>query len=180
MTSYEYDEVYAARQIKRSRNPLRRFVKGFYLRDLLKDVVGPTIDFGCGAGQLLARLPEKSIGLEVNAALVKHLKRNKMNVQLYDPDLDRLSFASLKPNLYQTFVMSHVLEHFEDAAEGLRQILSACKRLGVRRVIVPVTVADCHSDLVACTTGDFRVGRASGHCAKGQTYHRDRRHLQSY
>lgn len=138
MAVSEYDEVYATRQLNRSRNPLRRLVKGFYLRDLLKDVVGPTIDFGCGAGQLLARLPEKSIGLEVNAALVKHLRAEGKNVQLYIPERDKLSFSDLMPNLYQTFVMSHVLEHFEDAADGLRQILRACDRLGVKRLIVIV------------------------------------------
>ena len=34
--------------------------------------------------------------------------------------------------------MSHVLEHFDNAANGLRKILDSCKKLGVQRVIVIV------------------------------------------
>ena len=47
----EFDRHYAAEQVRRSRHPLRRIVKGFYLREVLRDVVGPSIDFGCGASQ---------------------------------------------------------------------------------------------------------------------------------
>jgi SAM-dependent methyltransferase len=138
MSVSEYDTAYATRQLSRSRNPLRRLGKGFYLRDLLKDVIGPTIDFGCGAGQLLARLPENSIGLEVNVELVKALQSQGKNVQVYNPEQDQLSFAGLPADHYKTFVMSHVLEHFDDAAEGLHKILRACGRLGIRRVIIVV------------------------------------------
>lgn len=134
----EYDAAYAARQLSRSRNRLRRLIKGFYLRDLIRDVRGPTIDFGCGAGQLLARLPEHSIGLEVNAALVEAMQSQGMNVQHYEPLQDQLMFNDLPANRYKTFVMSHVLEHFEDAADGLHKILRSCDRLGVNRVIVVV------------------------------------------
>lgn len=138
MSSAEYDAAYAARQLSRSHNPLRRLVKGFYLRNLTRDVRGPAIDFGCGAGQLLAKLPPGSVGLEVNATLVEALQSQGLDVRLYDPMQDHLRFNDLADGHYQTFVMSHVLEHFEDAADGLRKILHACRRLDVSRVIIVV------------------------------------------
>jgi SAM-dependent methyltransferase len=138
MSGTEYDEAYAERQLSRSRNPLRHLIKNFYLRDLMREICGPTIDFGCGAGQLLAKLPKGSLGLEVNATLVQELKSQGLNARLYDPIQDQLFFAELADGQYQTFVMSHVLEHFDDAVDGLHKILRACGRLGISRVIVVV------------------------------------------
>ncbi|MBT9566873.1 MAG: methyltransferase domain-containing protein [Thiobacillus sp.] len=138
MSTHDYDATYAQRQLIRSRNPLRRLVKGFYLRDLCREVRGPAIDFGCGAGQLLARLPAGSLGLEVNATLVDTLRSRGLNVQLYEPELDQLRFSDLPSGQFETFIMSHVLEHFDHAAVRLRQILYACGRLNISRVIVVV------------------------------------------
>ena len=134
----EFDQRYAAEQLRRSRHPLRRLVKGYYLRNILRDVRGPGIDFGCGAGQLLERLPEGSIGLEVNPALVQALQARGLNVLRYDPEADGLALAALTENRYSTFVMAHVLEHFADAAASLRILLGSCRRLGVGRVILVV------------------------------------------
>ena len=72
----EFDRHYAAEQLRRSRHPIRRFVKGFYLRNILRDVRGSAIDFGCGADQLLERLPPGSAGLEVNKYLIEELRRS--------------------------------------------------------------------------------------------------------
>lgn len=136
--SSEFDARYAAEQLRRSRHPLRRLVKGFYLRNILRHVSGPSIDFGCGAGQLLERLPEGSIGLEVNPALVEALQARRLNVIRYDPAADGLSLAALSGQRYSTFIMAHVLEHFADAAQTLRALLRACRRLEVDRFILVV------------------------------------------
>lgn len=136
--SAAFDERYAEEQLRRSRHPLRRLVKGFYLRSILRHVDGPSIDFGCGAGQLLERLPEGSVGLEVNPALVRALQARRLNVMRYDPDTDGLSLAALPAGRYSTFIMAHVLEHFDDAAPALRRLLASCRRLGVRRFILVV------------------------------------------
>ena len=114
-----FDHRYAEVQLARSRSPWRRFLKRFYLQQILADVRGPAIDFGCGAGQLLERLPPGSIGLEVNPYLVHALTARGLRVQRYDPSHDGLSFAGLESEHFCTFIMAHGLEHFEDAAEGL-------------------------------------------------------------
>jgi SAM-dependent methyltransferase len=117
---------------------LRRLIKGFYLRNILRDVAGASIDFGCGAGQLLARLPAGSIGLEINPFLVQALQRNGLNVMHYDAEGDRFLLAGLSENRYSTFIMTHVLEHFAEAALVLRTLLRSCRRLGIRRFILVV------------------------------------------
>lgn len=138
MSQAEYDPAYAERQLKRSQNPLRRLVKGFYLRNLLKDITGPTIDFGCGAGQLLERLPNGSVGLEVNEPLVSALRIRGLDARIYDPSNDQLLFKDLSAGQFTTLVMSHVLEHFSDAADGLGRVLDSSQRLGIKRVIIVV------------------------------------------
>ena len=134
----EFDQTYATEQLRRSRHPLRRLIKHFYLENILRNVRGATIDFGCGAGQLLRRLPAGSIGLEVNASLVAALRTEGLDVAPYDPEQDQLRLEGLQVGRYRTFVMAHVLEHIDDSAAALRQIFQSCARLGVERVIIIV------------------------------------------
>lgn len=135
MTS-EFSKDYAAEQLRRSGHPFRRLIKNFYLQTILKDVIGPSIDFACGAGQLLACLPQGSVGVEVNPFLITELAGKGLNVVHYDPDVDHFSLANLPENHYTTFIMSHVLEHFTDAAQIMKTLLQSCRRLGVKRVIL--------------------------------------------
>lgn len=134
----EYDERYAVEQLRRSRHPLRRVIKHFYLDNILSDVKGSTIDFGCGAGQLLARLPKGSVGLEVNPYLVKYLQAAKLNAMLYDANADQFRLSGLPENQFRTFVIAHVLEHFPDSAGTLRTLCQSCLRLGVDRIVAIV------------------------------------------
>ena len=138
MGEVEYDLKYAEQQLQRSHSPLRRFVKQFYLWNVVKDVIGPTVDFGCGAGQLLELLPEGSLGLEVNPYLVETLQNRGLNVKLYDPSKDQLALKDVPEGQFSTLIMSHVLEHFDNATDGLKHILSSCNRLGINRVIIIV------------------------------------------
>lgn len=134
----DYGSDYAEQQLSRSRHPLRKLIKGFYLRNLLEDVIGPTIDFGCGAGQILELLPEGSIGFEANSHLVSALDKQGLDARLYNPETDQLTFMDVPTGHFDTFVMSHVLEHFDNAEQGLKKILDSCKRLGIKRVIIVV------------------------------------------
>lgn len=130
--------AYASAQLHRSQNPLRRFVKGFYLRSLLGHVSGPTIDYGCGAGQLLRLLPEGSLGLEINPHLVEALRVAGLNVRLWQPVLEAFDLRGLDDRGYRTLVLSHVLEHLPDPTAALTRLLTACRRIGVNRVVVVV------------------------------------------
>jgi SAM-dependent methyltransferase len=134
----EFDAGYAKEQLRRSRHPLRRLIKRFYIRNILREVTGPSIDFGCGAGQLLSQLPAGSIGLEVNPFWVEALREKGLEVMHYDADRDRFSLGGLSQKRYSTFIMAHVLEHFSDAATVLRTLLRSCRRLAVERFILVV------------------------------------------
>jgi len=133
-----YDEAYAARQVRRRNNPLRRLIKGFYLRNLLREVRGRTVDLGFGAGQLLERLPPGSLGLEVNPHLVEHARKAGLNAVLYDTTAERPLVDVVPPDTYQTLVLAHVAEHIEDSAAFIRRILQSCAALGIGRVVFVV------------------------------------------
>lgn len=133
-----FGKEYAARQMRRRRNPLRRAIKRFYLENMLREVRGRTVDFGFGAGQLLERLPPGSLGLEVNPSLVDDAQRAGLNAMLYDPDTDPPLIGAVAPGTYQTVVMAHVLEHLDNAHLFLRSLLRSCAGLGIERVIIVV------------------------------------------
>ena len=144
-TSTEFDERYAAEQIRRSRHPARRFIKGFYLRSVLSHVQGSTIDYGCGAGQLLEQLPQGSLGLEVNPALVKALGRAGLNVRQWEANDAAFDLPGLDSSGYRTLVISHVLEHLPDPTAALRRLLTACERVGIGRLVAVVPGAKGYS-----------------------------------
>lgn len=133
-----FGEAYADEQLRRSRHPLRRFIKGFYLRSVLAHVAGPTIDFGCGAGQLLERLPAGSTGLELNPFLIRRLNERGLDARASTADEQAFDLQGLEAGHYRTLVISHVLEHLADPSALFGRLLRACRRLGVRRVIVIV------------------------------------------
>jgi len=132
----EFDHAYAAEQLRRSKHRLRRLIKRFYLDHVLQDVHGPTIDLGCGAGQLLARLPVGSLGVEINPVLVEQLRGAGMNVLAYDAASDGFALTGFRENYYKTLVISHVLEHFDDAASVVRALWRSCSRLGIETIVV--------------------------------------------
>lgn len=134
----EFDRRYAAEQLRRSRHPMRRLVKAFYLSNILRDVRGTAIDFGCGAGQLLERLPPGSVGLEVNQHLVEELRSSGLTVCQARGEMQDFELSGLAAGSFRTLVIAHVLEHLPDPVAALRVLLAACLRLGIERVVVVV------------------------------------------
>ena len=58
------DDRYTKYQTDRS--AIRKLVRRGYLRSARNKLCGATSDLGCGVGELLASLPEGSMGLEYN------------------------------------------------------------------------------------------------------------------
>lgn len=135
MTSY--DEHYTHYQLQRS--GLRKLVRRAYLQSALRKLQGPTVDFGCGVGELLERLPPGSVGLEINPVSVAHCRALGLDARLYDGSTDGWSLDVLSPGQgLQSLVISHVLEHLDDPMIILPTLLRACRRLGISRVLVIV------------------------------------------
>ncbi len=61
----EYDSNYTHYQLKRSY--LRKIIRKIYLQEIVKKNIGKAIDFGCGVGELLEKLPEGSLGFDINS-----------------------------------------------------------------------------------------------------------------
>lgn len=176
-TAQEFDRAYAAEQLRRSRHPLRRLIKRCYLDRLLRETVGPTIDFGCGAGQLLARLPMGSVGLEVNPHLVEALLQEGMDARLYAAGSDDFSLSSLETGRYHSFAISHVLEHFGDAAAVMRKLWRACARLGVTTIVAVVPGAKGYASdsthktfITRAWLRDNDLERCEGYALVGASY----------
>ncbi len=130
-----YDQDYTDYQT--NRGALRRWVRGFYLRSAVAQLQGPTIDFGCGIGELLALLPEGSTGLEINEATVRYCRQRGLDVVHYDAESDGWSLSPLMATgrRYESMVISHVLEHLDDPMRKFNALLKAAHRLGVVRVL---------------------------------------------
>lgn len=132
-----YGKGYTNYQLDRSR--LRKLVRHFYLESAARKVHGPTVDFGCGVGELLRRLPPGSIGLEINPVSVEHCLQQGLAASVYDGDDDQWALTTLAPEQgLQSLVISHVLEHLHQPMEKLASLLAACQRLGISRVLVIV------------------------------------------
>ena len=139
--SSDFDASYAAEQIRRRTSLPRRMVKAGYLHNLTRRFNGPTIDLGCGAGQLLERLPAGSVGLEINDALLEHLKGLHLDVMKYDAIADDFSLSPLFDNgrgVHRHLVCAHVIEHFDDPAHAVRNLLLSGARLGLESMVFVV------------------------------------------
>lgn len=132
-----FDERYTAYQVNRS--ALRYVVRRLYLRSAATQLSGPTLDFGCGIGELLERLPSGSKGLEYNQASVSFCREKGLDVEWYDGFADDWGLACLsKADALQSMVVSHVLEHLDEPTDVLRKLLRAAQRIGISRVLVIV------------------------------------------
>ena len=131
----EYGRSYAEYQLKK-RGVARRLTREFYLNASFRLLKGRTIDFGCGPGELLRKLPEGSIGLEINTVTVAHCQNMGLNVQHYDPQKDKYQLSGLEPGKYDSLILSHVLEHLENPEQVLRMLLRSARRLEVKRVVI--------------------------------------------
>lgn len=134
---FSYDNSYT--EYQKSRSLLRKFIRRAYLKTAAGLLKGPTIDFGCGLGELLGRLPLGSVGLEVNAATVRYCRALGLQVTYYDADTDDWSLSPIGDQAgFQSLAISHVLEHLVQPMDKLNKLLRACERLGVNQVLAIV------------------------------------------
>jgi hypothetical protein len=132
-----FDNSYTAYQADRSR--LRKLVRRAYLRSARDKLRGPTLDFGCGVGELLATLPDGSMGIEYNRATVEHCVSNGLDVAWYDGYADDWALMAVdSTRRFESMVVSHVLEHLDAPMEVLGKLLASAARLGIQRALVIV------------------------------------------
>jgi hypothetical protein len=132
-----YGDGYTRYQLER--NAVRKLVRRIYLRSAAAALRGPTVDFGCGIGELLERLPSGSVGLEINPISVAYCASQGLTAFLYDGECDDWSLGVLdRRHGLESLVISHVLEHLTQPMQKLSALLRACNRLGISQVLVIV------------------------------------------
>ena len=172
----EFDQRYTDYQSQRS--PLRKWVRRAYLRSAAGQLEGRVLDFGCGVGELLERLPKGSLGLEYNPATVEHCRRKGLDVIAYDGFADDWSLSVLPPDrCFDSMVVSHVLEHLDEPAPVLGRLLRAAVRVGIQRVLVIVPgragyrIDDTHRTFVdRVMLADARIVQGSGFALRRANY----------
>lgn len=133
----DFDASYTDYQANRSW--LRKWVRKLYLRSAARQLKGPTLDFGCGIGELLERLPYGSRGLEYNLATVEFCRAKGLPVDTYDGFSDNWQLSAIPHEVrFDSMVISHVLEHLERPGDVLHRLLSAASIRGIHRVLVIV------------------------------------------
>ncbi len=130
-----YNQEYFDFQTSR-RSWLRQIVRNIFLRSAVALARGKTVDFGCGAGELLKCLPAGSVGIEVNPQCVKFLQKTGYDCRHCKPEEDDFRLLMLSPeDEIQTLICSHVLEHLADPGRALCRLGEACGRLGIGRMV---------------------------------------------
>jgi SAM-dependent methyltransferase len=128
-----YDAAYLERQVSRSR--LRYLVRQVYLRRHRRLCVGPTLDFGCGAGDLLAILPPGSAGFDVNPHAVAHARARGLEIAPLGSADEAPDLPGVAEGRFQTLICAHVLEHLDDPAAMVRRLLAAGAARRIARVV---------------------------------------------
>ncbi len=133
----EYDKSYTQYQLQK-RSILRKIFREFYLNSISKLLTGKIIDFGCGTGELLKKMPAGSVGVEVNPYTVKYCRQQGLDVRPYNPDEDNYNLLDFEKDTFDSLLLYHVLEHLESPDFALTSLLQAADRLGIKRVVVVV------------------------------------------
>jgi hypothetical protein len=146
-----------------NRSSLRKLVRRAYLRKAASHLTGPTLDFGCGIGLLLQRLPAGSRGVEYNETSVAYCRDQGLSVMYYDGFADDWSLGTLPADWqFESMVISHVLEHLDSPMEILRKLLCAVHKRGVCKALVIVPgQAGFHIDATHRTFVDIEMLRSA-------------------
>jgi 2-polyprenyl-3-methyl-5-hydroxy-6-metoxy-1,4-benzoquinol methylase len=131
-----YDEKYTEYQVNRSK--IRFFIRSFYIKNILRFVIGRSIDFGCGSGDLLKKLPEGSMGTDINQFSINYCRENSLNVIPYIIENDKYQLNIFNEGVYDTIIFSHVLEHIGNAKETIKTLFTSILRLNIKRIIIIV------------------------------------------
>jgi SAM-dependent methyltransferase len=137
----EVDRIHYGRQYtdyQQKRPWFRKQIRQLYLTNILSHVSGPTLDLGCGIGELLEKLPKGSLGTEINQESISYCRQQHLNVIYYDLLERDISFAFLPRNHYLTCIISHVLEHFSTPQNVLESLFPALAEIGIQKIIVVV------------------------------------------
>lgn len=127
------EEWYTERLSRRHEQSWRRFVPDPYRWNIRRSRLGRLLDIGCGVGRCLEFNGGHGIGVDHNPTSVAVCRQR--GLEAYTP----AEFAALDPGLFDSMLVSHVLEHMT-AAEGralVTQYLPLVRPGGTVMLITP-------------------------------------------
>jgi 2-polyprenyl-3-methyl-5-hydroxy-6-metoxy-1,4-benzoquinol methylase len=126
-------EWYAERLVNRRSQWWRRFVPDPYRWNIRRSRLGRVLDIGCGVGRCLEFNGGVGIGVDHNPTSVALCRRR--GLEAYTPE----EFAALDPGLFDSMLLSHVLEHTtpEEGRALLTRYLSYVRPGGTVMLITP-------------------------------------------
>lgn len=131
------DQSYTQRLVSLSASPLRRIfnVQAPYAWNIRRTVKGLTLDVGCGIGRNLSHLRGEAVGVDHNKSSVDVCRQS--GFLAFTPD--EFTNSEHAKNMYQTILLSHVIEHMTDseASELLRSYLPYLASEGKLVIICP-------------------------------------------
>jgi len=94
---------------------------------------GKVLDAGCGTGRHLPLMPEGSVGLDVDATILRKHKKEKYNFIVADLN----AHLPFRQEIFDVILCSHVLEHLLDPNLALSDLNRVLKTNGCLIVAVP-------------------------------------------
>ena len=169
------DNTYAddyAEYLTKPRSLLLTLARNYFLRAAAKLTVGKTIDFGCGAGELLELLEPGSVGFEINLHCVRFCVDKGLKVYLTEAEKEGCRLDKLTAeDGFETMITSHVLEHLDEPFEFIGSLLETCERLGISRFVMlvpdqkgfksdPTHKTFISEDILPVQIGNFKMTKA--------------------
>jgi SAM-dependent methyltransferase len=129
---------YTERLKRKSSSPVKRIlnVQAPYRWNIRRIVEGVTLDVGCGIGRYLMHLDGKGVGIDHNAASVRHCRL--IGLEAFTPDeFVRSSYSTNES--FDTLLLAHVLEHMtpSEARELVGEYLRYLRKNGRIVLICP-------------------------------------------
>ena len=149
------DAWYTDRVRSRPQALWKRLVPNPYRWNLRRLRPGRILDVGCGVGRCLAFVDGNGVGVDHNVSSVKECRDR--GFEAYTPE----EFAQADRGLFDTILLSHVLEHLDEpAGEGLIAAYLPHLRPGGRVVLITPQEVGQRSDPTHVRLVDAAASRA--------------------
>jgi len=124
-------EIYYKYLKKRSKLGLF-YRKNYLYPKLEKKLIKPSLDVGCGIGDMITFSNKVTHGIDINENLVKYCKNNGQNVFLI-----KNFIYPFEDNSFNSIILDNVLEHLENPEKTINEIKRVLKFDGIILIGVP-------------------------------------------